>query len=188
MAQITQERVTADEFFKLPETNKLVELLNGEIVTQMPPIDIHQEIAALLHLLLAKLIPGGILRFAPLGVRLDDENVPEPDLFWVAGSESRAKKGKDGQWYGAPDLVVEILSPSTARYDRKHKYQLYEKHGVREYWIADPNNKSLEVWVLENNQFKHFGIYFPGDTFESPVLGGQKVDVQAAFAVEGSQE
>src|SRR6185436_1839283 len=103
MAQITQAHVTAEEFFKLPETNQRIELLDGEIFTQMPPKDIHQKLIGLLYQLLLRLIISGELRLSPSAVRLDDENVPEPDLFWVSGSESRCKLGKDDWWYGAPD-------------------------------------------------------------------------------------
>src|SRR5512145_418015 len=112
MAQITQARVTAEEYFRLPETNQRVELLNGEIVTHMPPKHAHQRLIGLLYQLLLKLIPSGELVLAPSAVRLDDENVPEPDLFWVAGPESRCKLGEDDFWHGAPDLVIEVLSPS----------------------------------------------------------------------------
>jgi Uma2 family endonuclease len=188
MAQITKERVTADEFFKLPETTKLAELLDGEIIIHVTPKHIHQRIVALLHLLLAKLIPGGEVVLSPSAVRLDDENVPEPDLFWVAGPESRCKLSEADWWYGAPDLVVEVLSPSTAKHDKGYKFRLYEKHGLREYWIVDPLNRYVEVWVLRDSKFHHLGIYEPQDSFESPVLNNQKVDLQAVFVVAGSEE
>lgn len=188
MAQITQERVTAEEFFKLPETNKRVELLDGEIITQMPPIDIHQKLLGLLYQLLLRLVPSGELRFSPLPIHLDDENVPEPELFWVSGAESRCKLGDDNQWHGAPDLIVEVLSKSTARYDKDYKFKLYEKHGVREYWIVDPNNQYIEVFSLEKNKFKRLGVFESTHSFESPVLNNQKVELQTLFAAQSSQE
>src|SRR5574341_1205654 len=137
MVEITKARVTAEEFFKLPETMHKTELINGEIIAEMPPKHIHQKLVALLHLLLVKLIPGGEVCLAPSAVHLDEKNVPEPDLFWVSGPESRCKLGDDGWWHGPPDLVIEVFSPSTAVYDRREKFRLYEKYGVREYWMVD---------------------------------------------------
>lgn len=186
MAQITQARVTAEEFFKLPETNQRVELLNGEIITEIPPKHVHQRLVGLLYQLLLRLIPGGEVVLSPSAVHLDDGNVPEPDLFWVSGPESQCKLGEDDWWHGAPDLVVEVLSPSTARQDKQDKYRLYQKHGVREYWIVDPVNQYIEVWGLESGQFKHLGVYIPGDSFESLVLNGQSVSLQGLFA--GTEE
>jgi len=187
MAAISSTRITAEEYFKLPETNQKVELINGEIIIEMPPIDDHQKVLALLHLLLAKLIPGGTLRFAPLGVHLDDENVPEPDLFWVSGPDSRCKLGEDRQWHGAPDLVIEVLSPSTARRDKREKYQLYEKHGTREYWLVEPLAQYLEQWVLVEGKFEYKGLFGPDDSFTSPVLNGQKVELKSVFPGSGDQ-
>jgi Uma2 family endonuclease len=184
MAQITQARVTADEYFKLPETNQRVELLDGEIVTQMPPKHSHQRLVGLLYQLLLSLIQGGEVVLSPSSIRLDDENVPEPDLFWVSGSESRCKLSPDDFWHGAPDLIVEVLSPSTARYDKDYKFKLYEKHGVREYWIVDPVNQYLEVFSLENDEFKRLGVFQADHSFESPVLNNQKVELQTLFAAQ----
>jgi Uma2 family endonuclease len=90
------------------------ELINGEIITEMPPKDVHQKLVGLLYLLLVKLIPGGEVRLAPSAVHLDEKNVPEPDLFWVSGPESRGRLGDEGWWHGAPDMVIEDFTPSTA--------------------------------------------------------------------------
>jgi Uma2 family endonuclease len=184
MAQITQARVTAEEYFKLPETNQRVELLDGEIVTQMPPKHIHQRLVGLLYHLLLRLIQSGEIVLSPSAIHLDDENVPEPDLFWVSGSDSLCKLGEDDFWHGAPDLIVEVLLPSTARYDKDYKFKLYQKYGVREYWIVDPVHQYIEVFSLENKKFKQLGVYQADHSFESPVLNNQKVELQTLFAAQ----
>ncbi len=82
-----------------------------------------------------------------------------------------------GDLRGAPDLVIEVLSPGTARRDKKDKFSLYEKHGVREYWIIDPSEKLLEVWQLRDGRFSRLDVFGPGDPFTSLLLG--PIDVKA---------
>ena len=87
-----------------------------------------------------------------------EENIEEyrPDGMVVCGPE---KVQEDGV-HGAPDLIVEVLSPSTARYDRGHKRDVYEKHGVREYWLVNPMDRSVEQYALENGHFVLRGLYY----------------------------
>ena len=79
----------------------------------------------------------------------------QPDMMVVCDPD---KVREDGI-YGAPDLVVEVLSPTTGRYDRKHKKDVYEKHGVREYWIVDPVSRSVEQYVLKDGRFVLRDVY-----------------------------
>ena len=78
-----------------------------------------------------------------------------PDFFVLC---DRSKHKKDGV-YGAPELIVEVLSPGTAKYDRGEKKDLYQLNGVKEYWIIEPNNKSIEVYLLKNGIYKLDDIY-----------------------------
>jgi Uma2 family endonuclease len=177
MAEATRVRMTAAEYARLPETTHPMELINGEVIELATPKDDHQKLLLTLVRILSGLIPGGELRFAPMDVYLDDLNVLQPDIFWVSGPDSRCKLGEDGWWHGGPDLLVEALSPSTAVRDRREKFQLYEKFGVREYWLIDLVARFAEVWTLSD----HKGIYTIGETFESPVLGGKSIEVKALF-------
>lgn len=174
--------ITAEEFSKLPETNQYVELINGEIITEMPPIDEHQAVIVNLLVLLSRLIPDGLLRIAPLSVYLDEHNAPEPDLFWVSASNIRCKLGKDHQWHGAPDFIVEVLSPSTSLRDRRDKFLLYQKHGVREYWLVEPLAHTVEVWTMDKGQFVRQGLYGRAESFASAVIGGQIIDLETLFS------
>ncbi|MDZ4764132.1 MAG: Uma2 family endonuclease [Chloroflexota bacterium] len=139
----------------------------------------HSNYVMLLIQLLLKIIPNGMLRTAPVGVILDDENTPEPDLFWMKEG-GRCKEGET-YWEGAPDLIVEILSPSTARDDRKRKFDLYEKHGVSEYWILDPFARLLEVYTLIDGKYQRLGIFDSSESFDSPALG-VRVELGGVFA------
>lgn len=176
----TRTRMTAAEFLALPESNRLEELLHGEYILNPPPSDAHQKIVGRTHILLNDLITGGELRIAPTGVYLDEENFVEPDVFWVSPHNPRCQLREGRYWHGAPDLVVEVLSPGTARHDRVIKFSLYEQHGVREYWIIDPDTQYVEVWRLEGELFALQGSYGPGRRFESAVLSVQ-VDVSKVF-------
>jgi Uma2 family endonuclease len=177
MAEATRTRITAAEYGLLPETTRPRELIDGEIIEPPMPKDVHQKLLGLIYRLLLNLIPGGELRFAPVDVYLDDFNVVQPDIFWVSGPESRCKLGDDDYWHGAPDLVIEVLSPSTALRDRREKFQLYQKHGAREYWMVDPVALFVEVWEFPNRK----GIFSKDESFECAALSGKQIVVKAMF-------
>ncbi|MBK9746735.1 MAG: Uma2 family endonuclease [Chloroflexi bacterium] len=178
MMAIGERRITAAEYFKLPETNTPIELINGVIIVSPTPFTTHQFVIANVYDLLKSLKLGGRIIFAPVELYLDEENVPQPDLIWIAQDRLSIIEPKHVR--GASDLVLEVLSPSTAKRDKSEKFYLYEKYGVREYWIADPVAEYLEVWTLVEGAFKYIGAYGAGDTFASPLLG-QMVDVTAIF-------
>jgi Uma2 family endonuclease len=115
---------------------------------------------------------------SPIEVYLDEHNVFEPDVLYLK-PDSKCKV-EDKRLRGAPDLVVEVLSPSTAKYDRQEKYQAYEKHGVDEYWIVDPIHETLEVWTIAEEQFSRQGAYAKNDSFTSKTLG-ETVEVKVIF-------
>jgi Uma2 family endonuclease len=176
---VSKTRMTAAEFFDLPETNQLIELIDGELIVNAPPVPHHQRLNRRFLILLDSLIPNGEVFPAPIGVYLDENHVPEPDLVWVA-EDSPCIVGEK-YLHGAPDLIVEIFSPGTARRDRKEKFELYQRYGVKEYWMVDPVEQFVEVWVLRERKFVRHGVYGPDETFESPVLGGKTVDLKGIF-------
>lgn len=132
----------------MPEDGNRYEAIGGELYVTPPPRLRHQEIARNLMDALLPLLqhPGyGELLFAPVGVEFPDtrEGV-QPDILFV--SNERLGIVGDDWLRGAPDLVIEILSPSTAARDRGLKRKLYSRHGVAEYWIVDPDSEVVEVW------------------------------------------
>jgi len=117
---------------------------------------------------------------APFDVRLnadDDGTVVQPDIVVIC---DRSKISGTG-CIGAPDMVVEILSPSTARKDMLVKFNKYQKAGVREYWIVDPKDKVIRVCILSNGKYDSID-YFDADKIAVNVLDGFEIDIKRLFA------
>jgi len=178
---VEQTRMTAAEFFELPESNSPIELINGELVVSPTPIPNHQDAVGNTFVLLKQLarITGGKAYVAPLEVYFDEDNVPQPDVMWV--SPTRLSVVGPKRLDAPPDLIVEVLSPGTARTDKETKFRLYEKYQVREYWIVDPVHQLVDVWTLVDKKFVWQGAYGVGDTFKSAVFDGQTIEVSTIF-------
>lgn len=179
MVDAAKIRMTAQEFFELPETNTPTELIEGELILSPSPIPVHQRIIGLIYLLLTKLIPNGEVFFAPIDVYFDEDNIPQPDVVWV--SENGNCTIGEKRLISAPDLIVEVFSHGTVRTDKKKKFRLYQKYGVREYWMVDPVEQYIEVWQHDGERFILIDVFDSDDTFASPVLNGQEVEVKAIF-------
>ena len=181
MADITRTRMTLDEFNALPESLEPIELIDGELIVSPTPKYKHQNAAGNAFVLL-KQFPQGTAVVSPMDVYLGDENVVEPDVFWVSAENSLCKLGDDGYWHGAPDLVVEVLSPSTALRDHGVKFDLYEQYGTREYWLIDPEGAFVEVFRRQNDAFVRFGVFGRDDSFALGVLPDIVIRVSTFFA------
>lgn len=178
-----QTRMTAADYYALPEyaQHTLIELIDGEVVIKVAPIPLHQQIVGNTHVVLWMIAKqqGGMVFLAPVEVYLDEYNIYEPDVVYLAPNSRCVVEEK--RLMGAPDLVVEVLSPGTAKHDRETKFNAYQRHGVREYWIVDPANRYLEQWILQDGAFVKGGTLIPGETFTSPVLGSS-VEVSVIFS------
>src|SRR5690349_1704221 len=161
MTNLTEKQMTLQEFLALPETNERIELIAGEMIVSPSSRYEHQRIVGSSHLLLRQIFTTGYVVLSPMDVIFDDGNVLQPDLFWVADDSPRCRLGADDYWYGAPDLVIEVLSPSTAFRDHGVKFRLYEQHGVREYWLIDAQAQFVEVFHNVNGQFVRAGAFGP---------------------------
>ena len=115
-----------------------------------------------------------------MDVVLSEHDVFQPDILFV--SRNRLHIIGDRNIQGAPDLVIEILSPSTETRDRGVKLNQYLRYGVREYWIIDPQERTLEVLRAGNTEFETVRVYPEGATATSPVLEGIQVEVDRLFA------
>ena len=175
-------RTTVAEYLALPETNRLIELLDGEIIVHPPPSDPHQKVSLALTRFLLESAPEGTIRVAPIGLYVDDHNYVEPDLFWVSAENTRCVLIDNQYWHGGPDLVIEILSSSTAYHDNEIKYALYQQIGVREYWIVDPDVQTIAVYRQADDQFVSQGTFQTGQSFESDALSGVLVEIDPLFA------
>lgn len=116
---------------------------------------------------------------APVGVRLTDDTVLGPDLLLVL--KAHADRFGELAIMGAPDLVVEILSPGTAQRDLGRKRELYERHGVQEYWIVDPESRAIEVLSLADGRYARTGLFRRNQRLSSPLLEGFSVDLAEVF-------
>ena len=159
------------------------ELLDGELVMSPSPRLPHQEICmelgALLHLFV-KTRGLGRVYSAPCDVVLSETDVVQPDLLFVANERAHILFDGDNV-QGAPDLVVEILSPSTAERDRTVKRALYAQYGVQEYWLVDPDTKTVTVLVLDAGAFAEVACHGAGQTLTSPTLPGFTVNLNDLF-------
>jgi Uma2 family endonuclease len=145
-------RTILEVFESLPE-GTLAEVVNNQLVMSPAPTSKHQRVLRSIFRQIDTYVEThqlGEVFFAPLDVYLDEENVFEPDLVFI--STERLHILKDNI-YGAPDLVVEVLSPGTENRDKRDKKAVYEKYGVKEYWIANPVTKKVIGYRLEGNRF-----------------------------------
>ena len=159
MTQKPQIKFTVREYMTTPE-DKRYQLLDGEMILAPSPTTKHQRILGNLFRLLDAVFAAtsrGRVKLSPLDVVLSDYDVAQPDVLFV--SNERADIVTEANIQGAPDLVVEILSPSTAGYDRGYKQVLYGRHGVREYWIVDPDAETVDVLVEGEGSLVPLGIY-----------------------------
>ena len=165
------------------------EIIDGEAVMMAPPSTAHQLISMELARQLANFLEGRKCRVlpAPFAVRLferagdkpeDVQTVVEPDLSVVCDSAKLDKYG----CRGAPDLVVEVLSPSTQRHDRLVKLDLYQRAGVREYWIVSPEEQTVQVLLLRGGLLLPHELYGPEDIAKVNVLEGCFVELSKVFA------
>ncbi len=187
MIQPTRTRISASDYYQLTEYKQhdLIQLINGEVIIGMPPILKHQlivkKILSLLTIIEAKM--GGLAFPSPTEVRFDDNTIFQPDVLYIQPDNLAIAQQDEKRIIGAPNLVVEVLSPGTAKFDRQEKYQAYEQHGVSEYWIVDPVYEVVEVWHLgEGGRYNRQGAYAGEDLFGSVVLG-EAISVKAIFNV-----
>ena len=163
----------------------LYELLDGELVRKRAPAPRHQLILASLFYQVAtynrQLPQPGQLLFAPVDVFLDEYSAPQPDLVYV-GSDRLDLITKDGIM-GPPTMVAEIISPSSIRYDRVTKKELYERFGIPEYWLIDPAGASIEIHTLREGRYELLSAASTTEgSLSSAVLPGLVLDLAALFA------
>ena len=174
-------KFTVADYLETPE-GAAYQLLDGELILAAAPNNQHQRVTRSLLLALHRFISDhnlGEVWFAPFDVVLSDHDVVQPDLLFVSHSRDAIITAANIQ--GAPDLAVEVLSPSTEGYDRGYKRQLYARHGVREYWLVDPDLETIEVLTPGNGGFVRYALYGGRETLTSPLLPGLAVELATIF-------
>ena len=174
-------KFTYEDYLNTPEDRRY-ELLDGELIMTPAPGELHQSISILLGSKLFQFVDEsrlGRVYHAPFDVVLSDVDVVQPDLLFVSNERSHIITPANIQ--GAPDLVVEILSPSTAERDRTFKRTLYARHGVKEYWMVDTTAEDITVLLLGERGYEDVGIYGKGEMLTSTTLRGFKLNVGDIF-------
>ena len=178
---LEKEKANRNHFYEIIEESKKMEFINGEIVFQSPAKLRHTNSVKLLTTLLSVFVVKNNLGFVGSEKMLVSltRNDYEPDIcFFEKGKADFFKP--DQMQFPTPDFVVEVLSPSTEKYDRTTKLEDYAAHGIKEYWIIDAEHEIIEQYFLENEQY---GLLLKAKdgTINSVVLSDFKIQVRAIF-------
>ena len=174
-------KFTYDDLLNFPNDGKRHEIIDGEHYVTPSPNTKHQTICTNLTVVLGTYLkhhPVGAVFVAPFDVVLSDLDVVEPDLLYI--SRERAGMLTDQHVRGAPDLVVEILSPGTRKTDEVTKRKLYERFDVREYWVVDPELDTFKVYRRSEATFARVAELGAdsGETLTTPLLPGLAVSLK----------
>ena len=176
-----QIKLTYDDYAKTPEDERY-ELIDGELIMVGAPNMEHQSIQVEIGWRVVTFVKDGDLGWVfnpPTDVLLTDHHVVQPDLIFV--SREREHIITEANIQGAPDLVVEILSPSSATRDRQDKFDMYAMHGVAEYWMISPEARIVRVFLLRDGVFGEVGRYGDNDMLTSTTLEGLEIDLSEVF-------
>ena len=184
MLLTSEKRFTKEDYERLPE-GAPYQLIGGELIMSPSPTFFHQEIIANI---LEKLRPFvrknglGQLALSPLDVHLTDDDIYQPDLIFIR-KEKLPSIGPHDRIHLVPDLVIEVLSPSTAYYDYSHKKAIYCERGVKEYWIVDPQDRTIEIMINDGKVFQTEALLHEPAVLESPMFPGFRMNVEEVFAL-----
>lgn len=180
MAPQTSIRLTYEDYCAIPDDGRRHEIIDGEHHVNPSPATRHQFVSMRLSFALYGHVTAhnlGHVFAAPFDVILGTHDIVEPDLIFVSNARSGIITRKN--IHGTPDLLVEILSESRPDYDKRLKYQLYERYGVPEYWMVDAERLTISV-------FRHSGSAFvaspAAETLTTPLLPGFSVSLEWLFA------
>jgi Uma2 family endonuclease len=167
---------------------EIVELIKGKVFKKAAaPNRKHQEVSMNLSRTLGSFLKGHRCKVyaAPFDVRLSKDpdfkkidSVIQPDISVICDPSKLDDKG----CFGAPDLIVEILSPSNSRVELQNKFELYEEFGVREYWVIHPVECSLLIYTLVEGKYRPSRLFTSGDKIQSTVLSGFELDLEEVFS------
>jgi Uma2 family endonuclease len=184
-AATSSVKFTYEDFLNFPSDGKRHEIIDGEHYVTPSPNTKHQTISMNVSVALAlylKQHPIGRVFAAPFDVAFSDLDVVEPDILYI--SRERAGVLTDQHVHGAPDLAVEIVSPGTRKTDEITKRKLYERFGVQEYWVVDPELDAIKVYRRTDDRFARVAELSAeaGDSLNSPLLPGFAVTLTEIFA------
>src|SRR5438105_6603632 len=182
MLQAKTPLITRHDYQEMPEGPPYFQVIEGKLLMSPSPNTFHQDIAgnvyAILHSYLTR-HPIGSAHIAPLDVYLSEINIFQPDVIFV--SDQRRSIITEHGIEGAPDLVVEILSPGTARYDKGSKRKVYARTGVQELWLVNPELRLVEVYELTRDAERPAATPGENATLSSLLLPGLRIKLSEIF-------
>jgi len=181
MSSVQMAPLTVEDYRLLPETGPRYQLIEGDFYMAPAPNRFHQHIVINLGVLIYNYLqthPIGYVFTAPFDVQFDELNVHQPDIVFVSNDNDILT---DAGAEGAPDFIVEILSPKTAHLDKKSKRRVFARSGVKEFWLVDPDTKLIHVYFLQKNPERPAATYTEKDTFTSPHFPGLKFKAARIF-------
>jgi len=183
------EKFTYTKYLSLSD-DKRFEIIDGELFDMSPAPSLkHQAFSRNLQRLVMEFVYSNKLGHvfnAPADVKLDEYNVVQPDLIFISNANSRVLTERNIN--GTPDLLVEILSPSTFHHDQERKKELYERFGVREFWLIDPANEVAEIFTLSNGKYELHAFVAQQGRVTSKVLEGFSFTIEEIRATEFDKE
>ena len=175
-------RYTYEDYCELPDDGNRYEVIDGVLYMAPAPLTRHQKIVRALFFILWPYIRDrglGEVFDAPCDVLLSESDVFQPDILFVQTARTHIITERACE--GPPDLVVEVLSPSTRRRDLELKHDRYAHFGVRGYWIADPETRTVLVLELVNGEYVERGTFGIGDEIDTPLIPGLIIPVAQVF-------
>ncbi|MGB9715874.1 MAG: Uma2 family endonuclease [Thermodesulfovibrionales bacterium] len=172
---------TYKDYEKLPE-GAPYQLIGGQLVMTPSPVPYHQILIGKIFLKLNEFVEEnnlGIIIFAPIDVYLSETDTYQPDIIFI--SKDRLNIIGEKKIEGPPDLIIEILSPATAYYDLRIKKDTYEQNGVKEYWIVDPIQKTMEIFINEKGRFKPVSTAKVEGEVNSEIFKGLTISLREIF-------
>jgi Uma2 family endonuclease len=169
------------DYWALPERNRIIELSDRKLVIPPMPTNTHQMIIGNLFVALRIFLEqhsAGLVRVAPLPVRLWEGKIREPDVMVMLNEHLERVQH---QYWEAPDLVVEVLSPSTKKTDSEEKQREYASAGIREYWVVDPERRSVRVFWLDGEVYTLAAHATGNEQLESRLLQGFVLPIGELF-------
>ncbi len=185
MSTHTEAVLTIADLELMPDDGNIYEMIEGEIIVSRAPDLLHQEISGNLFQSIRNFLdqnPLGKVWVTP-GVIFDEFNSVIPDLAFVS-RERLNDLIVEGRIKGAPDLMIEIISPGAVnrRRDRIVKRQTYGRFGVKEYWVVDPENRTVEIYALDGREMKLAATLTGQDEITSSLMAGYRFTVESVFA------
>jgi len=183
VAAVIQEKkkYTYEDYSRLPEGSPY-QLFGGELIMVPAPTPYHQRISRKIEFLLLQHVEKnelGEVLDSPIDVYFSEEDTFQPDIIFI--SKEKSNIIGEIKIEGVPDLIIEILSPSTAYYDLGRKYKVYEKAGVREYWLIHPDRKRIEVYINKDERFQLLNAVEETGIIKSELLKDFEVELAKVF-------